>query len=678
MTRSVLILTWMILPGLVFGGCVSNGKSVRSDPVKTWISGAPEELNFQEWERILERLEELHNRPVSLESISPAQLRDLPFVSDRTARAILTYRNANGKIESVDILADSLVMTDTEKEVLKWITVPEKRESSAPRGNMELSVTGRLERTWNSSIGMTPGSGSPVKSIWKLKARGAGIAFSTTLAKDAFEPLRWDPGKQWYAYDHLVTSLEWVGKDGRTRVTAGNFLVETGQGLLFSQPFASRLSTTEPARTVKSRTRVRPFSSTLSTANFRGVAVDQKLGESGRILLFGSSKQLDARLHGGASASKYGSASDSSFFTLVTSGLHRTESQQQTRNAISAKTFGIVAEHRSVQAGVGAAYMMQSFSGQVLLPGAGSAITSGSAGSLWGFYKSRFLSGGAEISVASDAGIRWIAGAILRSVRRFELGIHIRGYAKSNFSLYASAPGLRPSLGDQTGVFVLGKFRITPGLTAHISHDMSEGYISNRNLSWKVLRRDARLQLAFRRKGPLRLDIQFRRLTDPELSSRLLPTGSVQAMLISRSIQTMKGVLRMAPTNESQISAAFIRTRSGTRVGRESTGNLFYLEMMSPVFKNVKVRIRQTLFDVPVSALRIYAFEWDVRGKLTVPVFSGTGERSSIYIHGQITSKWNVEINYVRLRRITVSEIAEYKPEFDRKYSITVQIRKIL
>ncbi len=164
------------------------------------------------------------------------------------------------------------------------------------------------------------------------------ISFSFSGEKDPGELYRFSVKKNKFLFDHHSAFLQIRNEGPFTKLILGDFTLQNGQGLVFSQPFSLGKGT-ETIRTIsKPNVGLKPVSSLYEFKNFSGIASEWKY-KSVRMIAFASLVQRDATI--------WPDDDYPSIRSLSKSGLHRTESELSKENAINEISIGGNTEYRS-------------------------------------------------------------------------------------------------------------------------------------------------------------------------------------------------------------------------------------------------------------------------------------------------------------------------------------------
>jgi len=279
------------------------------------------ENQHEEASELLEHLLNLRQHPADLNRISLRTLLTYPFLSPFMVRNLIRDRSVNGPFQSWSDFQKRLDIQEYQLRVLRdYFTI----------SLSHLTQGDPLQFRWHHQIPFKDLENSRyIGSPWKAYQRltfdsGSHWRMGLLTEKDTGES-RWN--------DHLVGYVEGRNLFHGSRLLVGNFRVETGQGLVLWGPYGL-FKGADPASPLKKRPRgILGHSSTEETLYLSGIASEIH-ARSFRITAFVSSRSLDATLN-----------EDGSVKHIRTTGLHRTVSEMAAMNRLHETLTGGRIEH---------------------------------------------------------------------------------------------------------------------------------------------------------------------------------------------------------------------------------------------------------------------------------------------------------------------------------------------
>ncbi len=290
----------------------------------------------------LQELEQFKRNPLNINTADADELKQLRIVTDLQIANLISYRNLFGKLISIyELQAVPAWDVNTIRKLLPFITAATPVSLAEEAGKrfsegdhtLLLRVSQVLEKAdgFDKTTSGTKYLGSPQKIFFRYRYTYKNLLqFGITGDKDAGE--NFFSGTQSKGFDFYSFHL-FARKIGIIQALAiGDFSVNMGQGLIQWQGLAFKKSA--DVMGVKRQSAVlRPYSSAGEFYFHRGAGITLKKGR------VESTAFISFRKLGGNFVADTVSNEDfvSSF---LTSGYHRTASENQDRNNLSQTTFG--------------------------------------------------------------------------------------------------------------------------------------------------------------------------------------------------------------------------------------------------------------------------------------------------------------------------------------------------
>ena len=277
----------------------------------------------------IEKLYDLHEKPVRINSGNETEISRLFFLTDFQVKALKDYVSSSGRIYSLYEIAN---ITGFGRELttllLPFVILdPEKQEYSDSirfRNNILSNLSVRYP------ISEPAAPGSPWKILTRYKFTAGGFTGGITSEKDGGEKLI--TGKPPLP-DFLSGYLCWSGKGLVRKVIAGDFGARFGMGTNINTGLRTGLSLTQTGY-LSGNDEIKPYTSADENIFFRGLALQLQLKKTG-LCIFYSCKGLDASID---------TASDNRGLYVVSfykSGLHNTLSSIEKKDAITEYSYGV-------------------------------------------------------------------------------------------------------------------------------------------------------------------------------------------------------------------------------------------------------------------------------------------------------------------------------------------------
>ena len=277
----------------------------------------------------IERLNDLAENPVKINSSDENEISRLFFLSDFQVKALADYAHSSGRIVTVyELAAIPGFDKETVEMIMPFITLERQYTND--------NDSARWSNSFISNFSIKPGNqdtsflGSAWKILTKYKFTSGGITGGFTMEKD--------PGEKFFSGnpslpDFLSAYLAYNGRGVIRRIIVGDYSARFGQGTNINTGIRRGLSVTSPGY-MSASDEIRPYTSAEENKFFRGVAAEFEL-KNLELSLFMSKNDMDATL-----GSTSGSSSDY-IENLYTAGVHNTSSLLNKKDAVSQSAFGI-------------------------------------------------------------------------------------------------------------------------------------------------------------------------------------------------------------------------------------------------------------------------------------------------------------------------------------------------
>ncbi|MEQ9440478.1 MAG: helix-hairpin-helix domain-containing protein [Cyclobacteriaceae bacterium] len=360
---------------------VAGKAHAQSDPEQAFetllenlFTQQDEEVSYEEQ---YELLYQLYSQPINLNQGDAEALRALFFLSDRQISNLLHYRERYGDLLTIyELQFIPAFDATTIQQLLPFVTVaaiPTDTLSWAERWSraeklfiLRQATTlenkrGFLPRDTLSDPAATPpfiGSKPQLYSRWRVSRRN-DFSLGLTLEKDAGEAIRWQPRQQ-YGADFHSYHIQVQNKGALKNLLLGDYTLQFGQGLLLGQGFNLGKSASAVTTVGRTRTQVRPYTSSTEQGFFRGSTATLQSDVAGyrvAVTPFVSRQRMDARLYQQSDSAAY-------FQSPQTTGWHRTENERASQDGVLEQVAGgnLLIKNRTQNGQIGITYVRTEFS----------------------------------------------------------------------------------------------------------------------------------------------------------------------------------------------------------------------------------------------------------------------------------------------------------------------------
>ena len=575
-----------------------------------------------------EKLSELAEDPVNLNSADEDELSRLFFLTSFQVKALADYTRSSGKILSYyEIAAIPGFDRETTEMMIPFITF---REDSRP--DLKPSP---FRNTLLTNITFKPGSkdtassGSPLKILSKYRFSAGGFSGGFTIEKDPGETFI--SGKP----DFISSHLAYGGSGLIRRIIIGDFSARFGQGTNINTGIRTGLSLTAPGY-MAARSEVRPYTSTDENSFFRGMAAEFSI----RNLLFSayySKNRIDATMN------TDGSESITNFYT---SGLHNTPSLMLKKDVVTDLAYGVNISYNFSKTRIGAVWSEDRLSLPVINedPDPEEAFDfEGVRNSLYTFYYNSLLNRillYGEITVNQSCEHALVQGVSMRLSDRLILNGLFRNYEQGFYSIHGKGPGSSSSAWNESSI--LGNFTFEAAKNLFISAGCDF-----RNYPW----------LRYRNSAPSRAIRQ-------EVRAKYLPSANLTIEALFNFSFTMHDdpestfipLQEELRTKYARVSVKYspvenlkLGTRADYKIVKPSgSKGVLLLQDVSYAFRTIPLTcwFRYCFFNTEDWDSRIYTYENDLLYSFSIPALSGEGSRSYFMIKYEFGDLAEIRFKY--------------------------------
>ncbi len=299
---------------------------------------AEEDSDPEAVELYVDRLSDLAEDPVNLNSADETSLSRLFFLTDFQIKALADYSHSTGKILSVYEIANITGFNrETTEMIIPFITLKSIPAPEKPGYNTDNTF---LSNICYSSVSKDSSySGSPVRLLSKYRFRNGAFSGGFTMEKDPGESLLSESSQM---PDFFSSYLEYSGKRFIRKIIIGDYSAKFGQGSCINTGWRSGLSLTVPGY-MSSVNEIRQYTSSDENNFFRGAAASFALNRLS-LSIFYSQNKIDATLNDQGDHVN----------NLYSGGLHNTPSLIIKKDVISDMAYGLNLSYslKNLKAGV--------------------------------------------------------------------------------------------------------------------------------------------------------------------------------------------------------------------------------------------------------------------------------------------------------------------------------------
>jgi hypothetical protein len=628
--RVSLILVFILISNLIYSQVTNLSETITS------IAEELEEENgdLATTELYIEKLQELSDNPVSLNSAGEQELSRLFFLTDFQIKALADYIHSSGKILSIyEIASIPGFDGETASMLVPFIKLNTDLKNSSDTLNLKNSLISNF--SVKSGTSDNTNSGSNLRVLAKYKFISGPVTAGLTVEKDPGEKFLSGNPKQ---PDFMSGYIIYNGSGILKKLIAGDFSARFGMGTNINTGIRTGLSVTSTGY-MSANDEIKAYTSTDENNFFRGIALALGLRKFD-LITFYSENRIDATLN-----SLSGTSNDyiESFYR---SGIHNTNSTLLKKDAARDVIAGLNFSINSGSLRIGTTLSIEKFSLPVIPESDG-------PGEIYNFrgdentvasiyYKSlinRILLYG-EISMSENRKTAVIQGFSLRPNDRVTLNITGRKCTTGYISFHGNGPGNNQQTGNEEGL--LGNFNFEAAKHLFIS-----GGADFRIYTW----------IRYRCSSPssgMKREIRLKYLPSEKFTIDLIYNSSLSvsdnqdSLGIPKQNEVITKSIRGSVRYNFNENLVFTTRIDFKNVACSNSSGVMLLQDINYRFKNIPLTIwfRYSIFNTDSWDSRIYAYENDILYSYSIPACSGAGSRSYLMLKWDIKNIADVRIKY--------------------------------
>jgi hypothetical protein len=618
---------------------------------------AANELDQEAASTFTDRLHELFEDPVRINSADPGEISRLFFLSDFQVKALTEYITSSGKIVSVYELANIPGFDRVTAEMIIPFITLEFRLANNPD-----SARWRNTLLTNFTLKSSPDGQPSLGSDWKILTK---YKFTSGVFSGGFTTEK-DPGEKYLngnppLPDFLSAHLAYKGNGILKKIIIGDFSARFGQGSNINTGIQRGISLVSPGY-MSSSDEVKPYTSTDENKFFRGIATSL-VYKNIELSLFLSKNNSDATLSSPDSSGSY-------VETFSSSGVHNTSTLLKKKDSVSELVYGMILSYNLRNLKAGFIWSGNKFSIPVI-PSINEPEKifdfSGNRSDLYTMYYNLFvrkilLYG--EFTVNDDRKYAIIQGLSFRPADRLTINFLFRDYAPGFPSFYGQGPGSSSKTSNEMGI--LGNFTFEAA-----RHLFLSGGADIEHSPWLKYRCSAptrgmrkALKISWLPSERLTFETSYNyseSMYDDNTGNRIPD----QAETITR---TIKASFRYSVNANLSIGG-----RGDYKIADPSRSRGFNLcQDINYIFRKIPVTVwfRFCLFSTDDWASRIYTYENDLLYSFSVPALAGSGSRSYLMVKWKVNEIAELRIKYGMTSVVTNGNMMKNTDEIKMQFRL--------
>ena len=625
----------LIIFSLIFFTLQSQGQEINLSDLIINIAEdlAADESDPSAVSIFIDRLHELSENPVKINTANEEELSRLFFLSDFQVKAIKDYLQLSGPIVSIYELANIPGFDQETAEMLIPFIILENRF-------LNDSDSARLRNTLISNFSIKPHNhdtssiGSDWKILSKYKFAAGGFSGGCTVEKD--------PGEKFLTGrpplpDFLSGYLAYRGEGPVRNIIVGDYSARFGQGLNINTGMIRSISLTSTGY-MSSSDEIKPYTSSDESRFFHGAATRLAI-RNFELSVFFSKNYSDATL-----GSSSGTSNDyiESFYQ---EGLHNTQTLLNKKDNVSMLVYGSNLSFNLNNLRAGITWSENKISLPIYEANNDPEKVfdfTGEKNDLYSIYYSSLIKriliyGEFTSDNLKKYGI--VQGMSLRPSDRLTVNVLYRNYCSGFTTFYGHGPGISSNNSNEEGF--LGSFTLEA-----FKHLFISGGCDKQDFPW----------LKYRCSSPssgLKKEIRARFIPHENIAmeasyhyqcsmadNNTLPGVPTLDKIISRSI-----MLSARYTLHDNLTFA---SRVECKLVNPSSRGYILCQDINYSFRKFPLTIwaRYCIFNTDDWSSRIYVYENDLLYSFSIPALSGEGSRSYIMAKVKIGDFGEIRIKY--------------------------------
>jgi hypothetical protein len=609
---------------------------------------APIQTEDANYEDIYENLFTIYQNPLDLNKADIADLRALFFLTENQINAILNHKNKFGNFMSIYELqaVEGLTMEDI-RTLLPFVQVRNEigttRFSNFTKKAVEHYLVLRADQTLEPSAGFKEdkfmGSAQRYYTRYRM-SHSKDFSIGFVSEKDAGEKNFMD-----YYNFHVQVQNKGIVKN----LVVGDYLMQFGQGMIFSAGFAAGKGSEPVYTTRRSNIGIRPYNSVVENGSFRGVANTLKNGNF-EITTMAAINKRDAAVDLNEETQ------DDFFSSILSAGFHRTETEIANRNAIKETNFGgnILYKLDHLQIGFSVLHTSfdKTFQKRELLynrfefTGNQNTVLGPNISLSWQNFN--FFG---EAARSSSGGFGYISGLVGSLGPKVEWALNLRNYQPNFHTFYgfSFAEGSRTI--NEKGIYNGLKYIVKKGLEISAFYDSFSFPWLKYRVDAPSAGKDYQVRILYKPNKTFSQYIAFHKETKAR-------NASDSKAVTHQLLQTDRNNLVLG-TDYSSGTWLRLQTKlqyNGFSIENNSKSDGYaIIQDIETKIKRSQIKGRLAYFNTDSYDSRIYAYENDVLYAVSFPAYYGKGWR--YYLIGKMPISRNLDV-WIRLAQTNVSDRA--------------------
>lgn len=669
-----LIAFLFLIPCVPFFGQVDSipvgDNSDFQDLIEEFILGT--EGDDFDFNTLLEDIEHYRRRPLDLNRASAEQLRELTLLSEIQINRLINYRREVGDLIAIyELQAIPGFDLNTIRIILPFVSVgkdPFQSHTSIlkmitdSRHELYMRAGRILEQQRGFTESPTPGGsrflGDPYNLFMRYRHTYENrLSLGFTAQQD--------PGEQFFKginpYGFDFYSAHFFMRDYNDRLKSlaiGDFAVSFGQGLLIHSGFGARKGAF--VMNVKRGARaLRPYTSIDENNFMRGIGATYALSRNLELTAFASFKNRDGNLQ--VDTLDIIDENVSFFTSILSSGLHRTPSEIENRNAVGHFSTGASLQYDIGHFRMGLNTLYDRFNepfSRSLVPYnqfyfSGQQLLNASVDYTYIFRNAHFFG---ETAISDNGAVATVNGLLAGIDRNVDVAILYRNFPRNYHAILPNTFAESSIANNERGLYLGLEVRPDKHWKFSAYADLWEHPWMRFQVDAPSTGREYFTRLTYTLKRRAEIYIQYRVKirdrndgTEEAIKNRLLFAHSREQFRLNVNNKVSKTLELRTRVETSKYEIA----------GQEPTRGFMVMQdiIYKPMGLPLSFTTRFALFDVEDFNSRIYAFENDVIYSFSIPAFFNQGMRYYLLLRYRGIRNVSIEARIAQTYYTNIDEI---------------------
>jgi hypothetical protein len=598
------------------------------------------------YEDLYEALMQFYLNPLDLNKAEPDELRGLFVLSEAQIQSFYNHISKRGNLLSLYELQNIEGFDlETIQNLLPFVQLSTGVSLNDIKGIFKRATDHflviRTERTLEQADGYKEGKylGSPQKLYARYRLQHPkDFSLGFIMEKDQGEP---------NIADYTTFHFQLMNKGKLKNAIMGDYQLQFGQGLVMSGGYAAGKGGEPIYTTRRSDLGIRPHNSVLEGGYLRGAAATYETGQVS-LTAFGSYTNRDASIN------KTVEEREDVFSSILSSGLHRTQSEIDKKGLVNETSAGMNAKWNLGNGHIGITVLNTNYSSPLLRTSSEYAIHEfkGDQNTVVGpnfSYSWQNFNFFGEAARSSSGGIGAVGGFVASLSPQLEWALNFRNYDADFHSFYANAFGEGSRTINEKGIYTGVKFIPKRGYTFAAFYDKFKFPWLRYLVDGPSQGDDYLLRFTLKPTKKWIFYTQYHR----EQKEKNFPGNTTVTDYLVKTIRQNLLAQFEFNINRSFKSQTRVQYNSFQYETLERSNGYALIQDIEGSIGRFQLKSRIALFHTDSFDSRIYAYENDVLYTVSFPAYFGRGTR--LYLVGRYNISRNIDV-WARIARTSLTD----------------------